>query len=207
VTDNQDKDASPITSSEQRHGEVTRLLLAIDGEDESVFEELLPLVYEELRMLAGQLMARETPGQTLQATALVHEAYLRLLGNTKTGWKGRAHFFGAAARSMRRILIDNARRKHRIKHGGDLKRVDLDEAALVEEASAIDLLALDEALQEFARVDEQKAKLVELRYFAGLTIDEAADLLQISISTANRSWVFARAWLYRQVQGEEAAEF
>ena len=193
---------------------VTRLILsAVEQGDAKAAGELLPLVYQELRKLAAQRLAHEKPGQTLQATALVHEAYLRLLGGDEgragVQWDGRAHFFAAAAEAMRRILIDNARRKKRVKHGGGRDRQDLnavEPADLPEFAvngKSDDLLALDEALERFAKVDPAKAELVKLRYFAGLTLEEAGRLLGLSPATADRHWAFARAWLYKEIHGEE----
>jgi RNA polymerase sigma factor (TIGR02999 family) len=170
--------------------------------------ELLPLVYEELRRLAAQRLANERPGQTLQATALVHEAYLRLLGPEAVGaaFHDRAHFFGAAAEAMRRILIERARRTGRLRHGGGRRRVDFDalqsaqlEWADPDEGSAADLLSLDDALTRLEAEDPAAASVVKLRYFAGLTIDEAANNLGISVRTANRHWAFAKAWLYEQL--------
>jgi RNA polymerase sigma factor (TIGR02999 family) len=185
--------------------EVTRILSAIERGDQQAADQLLPLVYEELRKLAAQRLAQEKPGQTLQATALVHEAYHRLL-NPGHGqdWNSRGHFFAAAAEAMRRILVDNARRKRRPKHGGDQKRVPLDAVALPVEDRFHDLLALDEALTKFAGQEPLKAELVKLRYFAGLSIDEAAACLGISSITAKRYWAVARAWLYDALSdGEE----
>jgi RNA polymerase sigma factor (TIGR02999 family) len=185
--------------------EVTRILSAIERGDQQAADQLLPLVYEELRKLAAQRLAQEKPGQTLQATALVHEAYLRLL-NPDHGqdWNSRGHFFAAAAEAMRRILVDNARRKRRPKHGGDQKRVPLDAVALPIEDRFHDLLALDEALTKFAGREPLKAELVKLRYFAGLSVDEAAACLGISAITAKRYWAVARAWLYDALSdGEE----
>ncbi len=162
-------------------------------------EELLPLVYDELRRLAVQRLDHEKPGQTLQATALVHEAYLRLLGSNDHTWGSRAHFFSAAAEAMRRILIDIARRKRRIRHGGQVKRIDVDEDSLAVQPPPEDLLALDEALKKLAQIDPLKAQLVNLRYFAGLTIPQAAALLDISPATAGRYWAYARAWLHQEI--------
>jgi RNA polymerase sigma factor (TIGR02999 family) len=176
--------------------DVTRILSALERGDVHAAEQLLPLVYEELRKLAAQKLAQEKPGQTLQPTALVHEAYLRLVGVDKAPqWDSRRHFFAAAAEAMRRILIDSARRKRRPKHGGDQRRVDLDEAVSISEAKD-DLLALDEALSRLAAEAPAKAELVKLRYFAGLSLDEAAACLGISPATAKRYWAVARAWLY-----------
>ena len=185
--------------------EVTRILSAIEQGDPLAAEQLLPLVYDELRKLAAQHLAQEKPGQTLQATALVHDAYLRLVasengaGSDKPHWDNRRHFFAAAAEAMRRILIDNARRKQRRKHGGDLQRQDMDANALVAPEPNLELLALDAALQRLAEHDPLKSKLVELRYFAGLTGDQAAAVLCISASSADRHWVYARAWLRREI--------
>jgi RNA polymerase sigma factor (TIGR02999 family) len=185
--------------------EVSRILVAIQDGDPRAAERLLPLVYEELRRLAAQRVALEKPGQTLQATALVHEAYLRLLGGgqDQPQWDGRGHFFAAAAEAMRRILIDQARRKKSEKAGGQMRRVDLNDDALAASSDAQDpeqLLALDAALQEFEKEDPLKARLVKLRYFAGLTLVEAAAAMGISLATAKRHWVYSRSWLYGKVQ-------
>jgi RNA polymerase sigma factor (TIGR02999 family) len=179
--------------------EITRVLRAIEEGDPRAAEDLLPLVYEELRRLAAQKLAHEKPGQTLQPTALVHEAYLRLVGPRNQGWDGRRHFFGAAAEAMRRILIDTARRKARLKHGGDLERFDVDEVAVAIEPPSEDILALDEALTKLTREDPVKAELVKLRYFTGLTSEQASRMLGISHATAERYWVYARAWLYEMM--------
>jgi RNA polymerase sigma factor (TIGR02999 family) len=182
--------------------DVTRILNAIEAGDPHAAAELLPLVYDELRKLAASWLARETPGNTLDATALVHEAYVRLVGPADTQpWEGRGHFFAAAATAMRRILIERARQKQRIIHGGGRRRQELrpDMAAAPEPDE--ELLALDAALTRLAERDPLKGRLVELRYFAGLTGDETAEILSISPSTADRHWVFARAWLRREVQG------
>jgi RNA polymerase sigma factor (TIGR02999 family) len=179
---------------------VTRILSAIEHGDPSAAAELLPLVYDELRKLAAQKLAHEKPGHTLQPTALVHEAYLRLMGQEEPrSYRDRGHFFAAAAAAMRRILIDNARRKRTRKRGGDLRRQPLEAVAAPEPDD--ELLALDEALQKLAAVDPQKAKLVELRYFAGLTGEQAAEVLGISPTTADRHWAYARAWLQAEVRG------
>jgi RNA polymerase sigma factor (TIGR02999 family) len=180
--------------------EVTRILFAIVGGDPCAAEQLLPLVYDELRKLAAQKLAQEKPGQTLEATALVHEAYLRLVDvNRVQQWDSRAHFFAAAAEAMRRILIDQARRKQRPKHGGGRNRVTLDEALCLENAPNDDLLALDEALEKLAREEPAKAELVKLHYFAGLSLEEAGRALGISHRTAKRHWAYARAWLYAAI--------
>jgi RNA polymerase sigma factor (TIGR02999 family) len=177
--------------------EVTRILSAIEHGDPHAAGELLPLVYEELRKLATQKLVHEQPGQTLEATALVHEAYIRLVDVDRFGhWDSRGHFFAAAAEAMRRILIDQARRKRRPKHGGDRKRVSLDEALCLGDAPDDNLLALDEALEKLAREEPAKAELVKLHYFAGLTLEEAGEVLGIAYRTAKRHWAYARAWLY-----------
>jgi RNA polymerase sigma factor (TIGR02999 family) len=182
--------------------EVTLLLAAIEQGDPHAANQLLPLVYEELRRLAGQRLAQEKPGQTLQPTALVHEAYLRLVGaDPEARWDSRGHFFAAAAEAMRRILVENARRKRTLKRGGDRARQDIDEAQLIAPEPQEDLLALDEALTKLAARDPVKAELVQLRYFGGLTIEEAARALGISTTTAERYWTYARAWLHREIGG------
>jgi RNA polymerase sigma factor (TIGR02999 family) len=185
--------------------EVTRILQAIEQGDARAAEQLLPLVYDELRKLAAQKLVHEAPGQTLTATALVHEAYLRLVGaGEESRWDSRGHFFATAAEAMRRILIENARRKRSRKHGGGLKRHDAEEALLEAPEPSEDLLALDEALTKLAEKDLQKAELVKLRYFAGMTLEESADLLGISTATAKRWWTYTRAWLYREMTCEAA---
>ena len=180
--------------------DVTRILEQIQQGDPRAAEQLLPLVYDELRKLAAQKMAQEKPGQTLQATALVHEAYLRLVGKDKLrDWTSGRHFFAAVAEAMRRILIDHARRKHSRKRGGDWRRLDLDAGASITappQQPAEDVLALDEALRELEAESPEKARLVNLRYFAGLSLDEAAETLGVSRATAKRWWVYARSWLY-----------
>jgi RNA polymerase sigma factor (TIGR02999 family) len=182
--------------------EVTRLLNALDGGDRHAADRLLPLVYDELRRLAAQRLAHETPGQTLQPTALVHEAYLRLVGNRdEPRWQSQAHFFGAAAEAMRRILIDEARRKQRPKHGGDRRRLDWHEVTDVADTPAEQLLDLNQALDRLEHADPPKAALVKLRFFAGLTMTEAAQALGVSRATAERSWAFARAWLLAELTG------
>ena len=180
--------------------EVTHILSAIEQGDPHAAEQLLPLVYDELRKLAAQKLAQEKPGQTLQATALVHEAYLRLVDGDQTQhWNNRGHFFAAAAEAMRRILVEQARRKRRRKHGGGRRRVDLDEALQVAEASAEKLLALNEALGRLEATDPLAARLVKLRYFARLTMPAVAEALGISLRQAERNWTYARTWLHREL--------
>jgi RNA polymerase sigma factor (TIGR02999 family) len=188
--------------------DVTRILSGIVKGDSSAAAQLLPFVYEELRSLAARQLANERPGQTLQATALVHEAYLRLVDtDSPQCWKSRGHFFGAAAESMRRILVDNARRKKAEKRGGAARRLDIDPADLAAADLAAQehdekMIALDEALAKFEQQDPTKAQLVKLRYFGGLCIKEAAEALGISTATADRYWAYARAWLQREMNGE-----
>lgn len=180
--------------------EVTRILSALDRGDPAAADRLLPLVYEELRKLAAQRLADEKPGQTLQPTALVHEAYLRLVGAEQAQrWDSRGHFFAAAAEAMRRLLIDNARRRNADKRGGGWQRVELLDAELAVDSATNDLLAVDEAMSKLAAHDPLIARLVELRFFAGLTLAQAAAALDISIRTANRHWTYARAWLRREL--------
>lgn len=188
-----------------RMNDVTHLLDAAAAGDPAAAAEVLPLVYDELRRLAAARMAAENPGQTLQATALVHEAYLRLVRATPDHhWNGRGHFFAAAAEAMRRILVEAARRKRAEKHGGGLARHDAAELPIAAPEVPEDLIALDEALTRFAALEPAKAELVKLRYFAGLTIEEAAAALGISPATAKRHWAYSRAWLLRQLTGEPA---
>lgn len=180
--------------------DVTNILSQIESGDPSAAEQLLPLVYEELRKLAAAKLAQEKPGQTLQATALVHDAYLRLVDIDKAQhWDSRGHFFAAAAQAIRRLLIESARRKGRVKHGGGRVRVDLEQALSMADVSGDGLLALDEALTRFTEIEPAKAELVNLRYFAGCSIDEAAELLGISRTTAKRYWAYARAWLLAEL--------
>jgi RNA polymerase sigma factor (TIGR02999 family) len=187
--------------------EVTRILSAIEKGDSHAAEELLPLVYDELRRLAAQKLAHEKPGQTLQATALVHEAYVRLVGNCERAvggeqqWDSRGHFFAAAAEAMRRILVDRARKKRSAKRGGDIKRLDIDRVDLATQATPDQLLAIDDALAKLAREDPAAARLVELRLLAGLAVEEAGKALGISTATAYRHWKYARAWLHSELLG------
>ena len=185
--------------------DLTVILQQIESGDSQAANQLLPLVYDELRQLAAQKMSRETPGQTLQATALVHEAWLRLGGDEQPAWQNRAHFFAAAAEAMRRIIIDNARRKKAARHGGQAERVVLDPDSLELAAGMGDdqLLALHEALDRLAAHDAVKAELVKLRFFAGLTMEQAAQVLGFSTPTAKRHWAYARAWLYREMKAGE----
>jgi RNA polymerase sigma factor (TIGR02999 family) len=184
--------------------DVTRIINAIEQGDQKATDELLPLVYEELRILAAQKLSKESPGLTLQATALVHEAYLRLVGSDDPQWDGRGHFFAAAAEAMRRILVEDARRKKHHRHGGDHQRVTLDESLIGTSPSMApdDLLALNSALQKLESEDKTKADLVKLRFFAGLTGDQAARALGVSHATAERYWAYARAWLRLEVLGK-----
>lgn len=179
--------------------DITRILTAIEEGDARAVDELLPLVYEELRRLAAQKMLKERPGQTLQATALVHEAYIRLVGSDNPDWRGKTHFFTVAAEAMRRILIENARRKQRLKHGGSRQKIDLENADIVTEGPSDNIVALDEALTNLAIEDPIKADLVKLRYFAGLTIEQTAKILNISRATADRYWSYSRAWLFDEI--------
>jgi RNA polymerase sigma factor (TIGR02999 family) len=182
--------------------EVSQILHAISEGDPAAASQLLPLVYDELRKLAAQKIARETPGQTLQPTALVHEAYLRLVGeDEEQHWDSRGHFFAAAAEAMRRILVDIARQKGSLKRGGDRDRMDVVDSLLAAPEPREDLVALDAALTKLAETDKQTAELVQLRYFAGLSIREIADILGISPRTADRLWVFAKAWLHQEIAG------
>jgi RNA polymerase sigma factor (TIGR02999 family) len=182
--------------------EVTQLLSAIDAGDPKAADQLLPLVYEELRRLAAQKMAHEAAGQALQPTALVHEAWLRLTGSHDQKWNSRGHFFAAAAEAMRRILIDIARRKNRLRHGQGLARVDLDRVDVAINSDDGTLLRVDDALQKLAQEEPVKAELVKLRFFIGLSIAEAVQALGLSESTAKRYWAYARAWLYEELRGD-----
>jgi RNA polymerase sigma factor (TIGR02999 family) len=181
--------------------DATGILMALERGDPHAAGKLLPLVYDELRQLAARQLARENPGQTLDGTALVHEAYLRLVGASPAQhWHGRRHFFAAAAEAMRHILVENARRKRRLRRGGDRKRLPLNDALLAEKATDDRLLAVHEALADLAQQDETIAEVVKLRYFVGLTIQQTAEALGISVRTANRHWAYARAHLYRQLE-------
>jgi len=184
--------------------DVTRILAAIEQGELRAAEQLLPLVYDELRRLAVHKMAQEQPGQTIQATALVHEAYLRLVGTEpQQHWESQGHFFAAAAQAMRRILVEGARRRASLKRGGGLQRADVELDAIESAADDVDLLALDQALAKLGAKDPRKAKLVELRYFSGLTLEQAACALGVSTATAQRDWTYARAWLHREIAADE----
>jgi RNA polymerase sigma factor (TIGR02999 family) len=187
--------------------EITQVLERIHNGEPSAAEALLPLVYDELRKLAAVKMAQEKPGQTLQPTALVHEAYLRLVdGEQKQHWDGRGHFFAAAAEAMRRILVERARQKKTVKHGGGRHRIDADTMALAAPEVEEDLIAIDQALDRLAALDPRKAELVKLRYFAGLTIEDCAEALGISCATAKRYWAYSRVWLFEQVTGTATSD-
>jgi RNA polymerase sigma factor (TIGR02999 family) len=184
--------------------EVTEILQAIEANDPTAASRLFPLVYEELRRLAGLRLAQEKPGQTLQATALVHDVYLRLVATeTQQSWNSRGHFFGAAAEAMRRILVNRARDKNRLKRGGGRKRVDLDNLSVAEQADDDDLLALDESLERLALENTDAAEFVKLRFFAGMTNEEAAATLGVARRKADRIWAFARAWLYQDLSNDD----
>ena len=193
-----------MSDSAANASEVTRILSALQNGNAQAAKELLPLVYDELRRLAAFKMAHEAPGQTLQPTALVHEAWLRLGGHENQAWNGRPHFFGAAAEAMRRILIDNARRKRALRHGGGQQRIDVQEIEIAVDVIDDDLLEVNAALERFAAQDKQKAELVKLRYFTGLTIEQAAEILGVSAPTANRWWAYARAWLHKEIEDQKS---
>ena len=182
-----------------RVDDITQILQTADAADPKVAEKLLPLVYDELRRLAAAKMANERPGQTLQATALVHEAYLRLVGNGAHSWQNRRHFFGAAAEAMRHILVDRARRKAAVRHGGEMTRLNLDEVLVAAEATDENVVRVNDALEKLAARDREAAELVKLRFFAGFTSAEAAELLGLSERTAKRTWAYARAWLFKEL--------
>jgi RNA polymerase sigma factor (TIGR02999 family) len=183
--------------------DVTRILNAIEQGDPRATEELLPLIYEELRLLAAQKMAQEPSGQTLQATALVHEAYLRLVEIKAQNWDSRGHFFAAAAEAMRRILVDKARRKQGIRHGGKHKKIDVNDMFLAIEDPKDDILAVNEALDKLANEDSKLAEVIKLRYFGGLTLDQIAAIMGIGRRTADRYWALGRAWLYQEINQAE----
>jgi len=180
---------------------VTQLLIGWSEGNKEALDALLPLVYEELRRQAARYLRRENPGHTLQTTALIHEAYLRLIDQKNVRWQNRAHFFGIAAQLMRRILVDHARAKKRAKRGGSDIKVSLSEATLKTPAQDLDIVALDEALQRLAKMDEQQSRIVELRFFSGLSVEETAEVLSISPATVKRDWSMAKAWLHREIIG------
>lgn len=184
---------------EPKPTEVTQLLLAWRNGDEQAFDKLLPLVHDELRRLAGHYMRRERPGHTLQTSALVNEVYLRLVGHGEIAWQNRAHFFGIAAQAMRQVLVDYARRRNFQKRGGQAEHVSLDEAATLAAGRAAEVVALDEALQSLARFDQRKSRVVELRYFGGLSVEETAEVLGVSVPTVMRDWNAAKLWLRREM--------
>ena len=192
-----------MTTPSSTRQEVTQLLGEWSGGDEGALEKLFPLVQPELHRLAHHYMSRERAGHTLQTTAILNEAYLRLVDNTKPLWQNRNHFVAAAAQLMRRIMVDHARERHTIKRGGGALKVTLDEAAFVTESRSDELLALDEALEGLAVLDPRKSQIVELRYFGGLTIEETAEFLNLSQRTVEREWTMAKAWLYRALRGQE----
>jgi RNA polymerase sigma factor (TIGR02999 family) len=193
---------------EPRQGEVSELLADWSKGDEAARDELIPLIYDELRRLAGYHMARERSGHSLQATALVNEAYLRLIDQRKVHWQGRAHFFALASRMMRRILVDSARKRRYAKRGGGQAQVSLDEAMIVGQEGTPDMIALDDALDRLAAIDPRKSQVVELRYFGGLNMEEIAEVLKVSAITVRRDWSTAKAWLYRAINqtAEESDE-
>jgi RNA polymerase sigma factor (TIGR02999 family) len=182
--------------------DLTRIFESVEDGDPKAIDELLPLVYGELRKLARSRMANEAPNQTLQPTALVHEAWLRLVGEANPKFENRAHFFAAAAEAMRRILIDNARRKHALRHGGGQQRVDMEDVDIVAPADGDELLAVNEMLDKLAAQNKVEAELVKLRYFVGMTLEEAAQVLGISARTADNYWAHARAWLFREIKAQ-----
>jgi RNA polymerase sigma factor (TIGR02999 family) len=181
---------------------VTQLLIDWGKGDKEALDELMPLVYEELRRQAARYLRHERVGHTLQTTALIHEAYVRLVDQRNVHWQNRAHFFGIAAQMMRRILVDHARTKKRAKRGGSDIRISFTEAALKTPAQDLDIVALDEALERLAEIDEQQSRIVELRFFSGLTVEETAEVLSISTATVKRDWSMAKAWLHREISGE-----
>jgi RNA polymerase sigma factor (TIGR02999 family) len=185
-------------------GDITRILTALAGDDQNIAHELLPAVYAELRILAASKLRHERGDHALQPTALVHETYLRLFGGVEPTFENRAHFFGAAAEAMRRILIDDARRRARLRHGGGRTHLTLEDADVPVDPPSVDLLALDEALERLDATDPEKARLVKLRFFAGLTLEQSADLMGISRATASRQWTFVKAWLFHEVCAGDA---
>jgi RNA polymerase sigma factor (TIGR02999 family) len=183
--------------------EITERLIAWGAGDRAAFDQLLPVVYRELRRMAGNYLRQENPGHTLQPTALVHEAWLRLIDQERVDWRNRAQFFGVAAQMMRRILVDHAKARHREKRGGDAVKLSLDDVINLSRERAAELLALDDALDELMRVDERKSRVIELRYFGGFSVEETAQILGVSPETVMRDWKMAKAWLYQQIGREE----
>ena len=181
---------------------ITELLVGYGRGDKEALDQLMPLVYDELRRQAARYLRREQPGHTLQTTALIHEAYVRLVDQRTVQWQNRAHFFGIAAQLMRRILVDHARTKKRAKRGGSGVRVSLDEATVAVKGQDLDVVALDEALERLAKIDEQQSRVVELRFFSGLTVEETAEVMGISAATVKRDWSMAKAWLHRELSGD-----
>ncbi|MCG3163292.1 MAG: hypothetical protein JMDDDDMK_04681 [Acidobacteria bacterium] len=183
--------------------EITRQLIAWSHGDAEALEQLIPTVYQELRRMAGRYLRQENPGHTLQPTALVHEAWLRLIDQTRVNWQNRAQFFGVAAQMMRRILVDHAKTKHREKRGGGASKLSLDDVINLSQERAADLIALDDALDALARIDERKSRVVELRYFGGFSVEETAQILEVSPDTVMRDWKMAKAWLYQELKRGE----
>jgi len=181
---------------------ITELLVGYGRGDKEAIDQLMPIVYDELRRQAARYLRREQPGHTLQTTALIHEAYIRLVDQRNVQWQNRAHFFGIAAQLMRRILVDHARTKKRVKRGGSDVRVSLDDATVAVKGQDLDVVALDEALERLAKIDEQQSRVVELRFFSGLTVEETAAVMRISAATVKRDWSMAKAWLHRELSGE-----
>jgi RNA polymerase sigma factor (TIGR02999 family) len=181
---------------------ITELLVGYGRGDKEALDQLMPLVYDELRRQAARYLRRERPGNTLQTTALIHEAYVRLVDQRNVQWQNRAHFFGIAAQLMRRILVDHARAKKRVKRGGSDVRVSLGDATVAVKGQDLDVVALDEALQRLAQIDEQQSRVVELRFFSGLTVEETAEVMHISTATVKRDWSMAKAWLHRELSGD-----
>ena len=191
---------------EQSRQQVTQLLVAWSSGDEAALQELMPLVYDELRKLAHHYIRRERPGHTLQTSGLVNEAYLRLVDQTKIQWQSRKHFYGIAARLMRQILVDYARKQSYAKRGGDAQRVELDEKLIISKDRAADIVDLDDALKKLAEIDPRQSQIVELRFFGGLSVEETAEVLSISVSTLMRDWVVAKSWLKRAISSEPRVE-
>jgi RNA polymerase sigma factor (TIGR02999 family) len=181
---------------------ITELLVGYGRGDKEALDQLMPIVYDELRRQAARYLRREQPGHTLQTTALIHEAYVRLVDQRNVQWQNRAHFFGIAAQLMRRILVDHARTKKRVKRGGSDVRVSLDDATVAVKGQDLDVVALDEALDRLAQIDEQQSRVVELRFFSGLTVEETAEVMHISKATVKRDWSMAKAWLHRELSGD-----